>query len=843
MGCCLLAALAGPLRAQTFTNRSDREGLVPASDRDAEAWLRRAEEAATQGDWKLASDTIMRLIDQFGDRTVSIEEGHHYVSANQYAQELIGRWPAEGMETYRRLFDPEARQLLEAARKSRDVVALRQVARRFPHTSVGPEAVNLLSAWLIDMGAYGEAIDLLEHLSELPMSGLAAPIYQKLGIAYVLNAEPQAAARTLERLKAMKPAPADLEKRAAMLAEFIAKSHDSKNASEEAGWPILLGPPALMGRMPPIDPAVAPDIAQSDELPGSARINQSTAERIMKHTGRPPVWQMVSDGKSLFVTCPEGLVARDLGSFELLWKSVPKRLPRDPRLERHRFFTGQVEADNSERLDEPVTQAFYHEYRGAISTALGLVFVIEQVSTTGEHFPQKSGEIDPNNYSVGGDEFGEPNSLRAFDAQTGKAVWTKGRSGPVEDNLRYAHFLGPPTAVGKQLIAPLHVGADLQLARISPEGKLLGTILLGTGQPGMFPMNGTLYLTLHEGTLFVPTGAGMLVALSAHDLSLRWQTPYARSQMAIVQGSSPRQVGPGGIVLGGLAQVDEWLASPPLVAGSLVVLAPCDSEWLFAFDRRTGELKWQFPRGDHRYLVGSDGTRLFVAGKSIRAVDVETGSAGWNFEPPAHALLGRPALSGDSILAPTEDGLVRLRAATGEKAGLETERSQGSGVTAPPMKPPAGMLGNLLVVDGSLYSAAAQLLSRFPDIERSRAIANSTLAKTPDDKPSLLRLAEISAIRRDWREAVSLLDRADPLAPAVQNGVSPTSDIQERIRHHHVQAILNLAAQCKPDEQAALLERAVNGATRVADQVNASLAMCDLRKEQGNVRGAIEEAL
>src|SRR5262249_46450312 len=205
------------------------------------------------------------------------------------------------------------------------------------------------------------------------------------------------------------------------------------------------------------------ETASGDALPGTGRSRVNDVIRLIKRTGRPPVWQMVSDGKMLFVSGPEGVFARDLATFDFLWKGIPRRPPRDRSIEQQRVLTGIKGADNSARLDEPTTQALFHEYRGAVSTALGLVFSIEQAGTPREQFPSKDGVTPPNNIFLG-DDFAEPNSLRAFEAESGRALWTKGRGGPIEDGLRYAHFFAAPVAAGSNLVAPFQLAADFQLA-------------------------------------------------------------------------------------------------------------------------------------------------------------------------------------------------------------------------------------------------------------------------------------------------------------------------------------------------------------------------------------------
>jgi outer membrane protein assembly factor BamB len=848
-----------PQGTEARAPRSDRDGLVPVSDRDAESWLKRGRDAAAQEDWKLAADTLSRVIEQFGDKTVSLDDGRHFFSAARCAQDQIRQWPEEGLAMYRLLYDPEVRQRLDAAQKAGDLDALRNIARKHPHSTYGPEAINLLAAWLIDRREPGEAVELLTRLLELPHSRI--PKWQtqaKLAVAYALSGDVAAASGVLKQLRADQTAhgqdarargsegqrqrdgatsPADFEKRIDAISRFIEAARSqpattqtvlplgpTQSAGRVGSWPILLGPPSAEGQMPAVDPAIAPDTALCDTLPGGDQVSANHVLRLIKRTGRPPVWQMVTDGRMLFVTCPEGLMARDLASFDFAWKGVSKRLPRDRVVESQRLRMGLIETDNSDRLDENSTRALFHEYRGAVSTAMEMVFVIEQAGTPREQYPSKEG-VPPKNDIFYGDDFAEPNSLRAYEAETGRAVWTKGRGGPIEDGLRLAHFFAAPLPVSASpeavLAAPFQLGADFQLAVIARDGKLVKTILLGTGQPGMFPMNGILPPTVYEGTIYVSTGAGMLVALSAHDFSLRWQTPYERSPMTMTRMAPTHQFGPAGPATGGLGQADEWLAGPPLVVGSLVILAAPDSVSLLAFERQTGRLRWSFPRGEHRYLIGSDGQRVFVAGKTILALDAGTGQSIWAMYPGASSITGRPALCGNEIFVPTDDGLVRLRAATG--AGANPAKLSGG----------EEALGNLLAFDGALYSLTADGICKFPDIERSRIIAEEALAKNPADRRSLLRLAQLAALRKDWSAALGLLDQADAGGAGGGSSAADEGDLVDRIHHQRVSALIQLAGQATAMERAGLLQRAVSAAKRPDDALEAGLAMCELQSEGG----------
>src|SRR5215210_1989583 len=117
--------------------RREGEGLIPPSDPDAESWLKRAADAATDGQWKLAADTLERVVDQYGDKTVS-PDGKSFFSASDYAQQLISEWPDEGLKTYRLLYDPQVKLLMDRARGNFKLDGLREIVRKYRHSTYGP---------------------------------------------------------------------------------------------------------------------------------------------------------------------------------------------------------------------------------------------------------------------------------------------------------------------------------------------------------------------------------------------------------------------------------------------------------------------------------------------------------------------------------------------------------------------------------------------------------------------------------------------------------------------------------------------------------------------------------
>lgn len=837
------------------------EGLMPPNDRDAEAWLKRAKEAADRGDWKLAADTLERLIENHGDATVATDKGR-YRSVISVAQSQIANWPLDGLAAYRILYDPEAQRLLELAKRNYDFDALREIARKYPMTTPGPKAIDLLSGWLIDRHQATEAIELLQQLSKLPHHEMSdREILQKRAIAYTLANQRARAAKILKQLRHWKNSdnnvtlpknwPQHIESMQRFFENIKLDQSRAQNNSTRMGWPYRLGPSSARGRMPHVDPVMAEEDGWSASLPGADRLTDSQLRQIRKITkrqARPPVWQAISDGQRLFVTCPSGLVARDLATFDFLWQAFPKFKRHDPELWRHRqMVMGNVQVlvqggrqtitfnnnNNEVRLDELSTRTLFREHRGEVSTAFGLVFIIEQDGTPNEQRPTLEGVL-PSNAHLDDQALSDPNTLRVYEADTGRLVWSKGRGGAPEDKLKHAHFYAAPVATTSHIIVPYLRRQDLLLAVLKPDGTVVKEVLLGSASTGMFPMNGTLQPTVHDGTIYVPTGAGRLFALNEYGCSLRWLTKYERT--VSVEHLAPRRLFARHRQLS-IPQADEWLSSPPVIAGGLVLLAPHDSDQLWAFDQEDGALKWSFSRKRHRhrYIVGADDRQILLAGERIEAVGLDTGKSLWKSDELHPS--GRPVICGEHVLVPTTKGLIRLNFETGEPIGKRLPTDE--------------PLGNLFVFEGSLYSVGATKISKYPDPEQTRTLAMARLAKNPSDIEAMMRLVWLAMLSKNWQHALELLDRAedaldDPPGPMIgppQPFEMSDEKIRSRLAHQRVEALLSLASESDRENKQKLLQQAVAAARRPGDRIRTGLAMIEDLAERDQLLSGFEQAL
>ncbi|MCB9852707.1 MAG: PQQ-binding-like beta-propeller repeat protein [Phycisphaerales bacterium] len=808
------------------------EGIQPAIDRDAESWLRRAEDAANREDWKLVADTLERVVRDHGSTLVQAPDGT-YRSAIEMAQAQIASLPPEGLEAYRILFDPTAKRLLHLAQENHDLNPLREVARVYPMTSQGPEALDLLTVGLLDSLNPGEALAFLNRLDRLSQSRVSkTEIRLRIAVAAALLGQRD---RSLKILAATTSDGAGIAARIAAIRAFVeSDGADGLMRSHFSGaWSSRLGPTSV-GIAEALSPLVQSNSANVAVLPSKEKADPKAFRDVAIEQGRPPVWRVVSDGERLFVSCPAGIVALDSSTFDVLWQALQTTQPIDPRIAEHRqivrgFGVIIQEMDEQSLLDDYTTTSLFREYRGAVTAANGLVFSIDQEKGLAERNPSRDGVL-VGQQSAEGELFAGGNTLMAYEAETGRLLWECGRRGPRGHPLTDVHFYCTPIAYGDNLLVTFVRNGDIYLGELNRDGDVIREIAIGTGRSAFFPMYGVLEPTIANGSVYVPSGAGLLTALYEHDLSLRWLTRYERINQSPGLGFDR----PGALINSVVTTpTDEWLSTPPIQAGGCVLLAPQDANALLAFDVETGKQLWSRPRGSDRYVVGATDDIVVIAGKSVTALRVADGTEVWSVQrvPGTDAealhLSGRPLMFEDRVLAPTLDGLIALDLTTGKAIGDRV----GEGLT----------LGNLCAFDGALYSIGNTKISRYPDPVQAQDIALERLKRDPHDIQALQRLAWLAALRSDWTTSLDWLDRADSAIEAMRSERggrddgerSSLAESSDRVSHYRVNVLISMADEGDEETRSIQLKKAYAAARMPVDRAVAGLALASHEFAEG----------
>jgi len=795
-------------------------GLIPAYDRDAERWLRRAREASERNDWKLAIDTLERVIREHGTSIVATGEQASFRLAVDLAIGQMANFPPEGLRAYQILSDPIANRLLERGLAEHDLNALREIADVYPVASAGARALDELTVRLLDQRRALEALDYLNKLSQYhPNYLLPEEIGLRRALGFALMGRDRAAGAALDILEQNHGADDGFNDRLQRLRKFLSSARATRAGEMRfsLAWPTRMGPMQNgCARIP--TPSLVSAAADYFEYPLTERPQRATVSKIMRRKGRPPVWRAVSNGELLYVTCPTGLFALDLSTLKLAWRAFQKAddvpearaIHQMQRAGRLRFQQEEIE-----RLDEFTTTALYREYKGAVSTGLGLTFVIQQSPLVGELTPTARGRP-ARSQPLSSADSAWSNAIVAYEADNGRIKWILGPGGRnVDSKLADARFYCTPVAADDELLVTyVRQSGDFYLGALDRDGKLLREVILGSGSRQAFPYYGLIEPTVLDGRVYVPTAAGLLVSVRLRDFSPLWLTAYEREDP---QGSQRSRRRPW-FTQATWSPQDEWMSSPPLVTQGRVILAANDSDDLLCFNAQDGTQVWSRPRDSHRYLIGCDNERVYLGGKTVEAVSLEDGKSIWLYQSASDDQpAGRPVLTDDAVLVATTTAIVRL------------DRKDGTPSEIGAIEP-----GNLLALPGALYSVGPYAVAKLTDPSQAEQLVRDRLAVHPDDVAANLRLAQLLQRQGELSAARTQIDATTDLLTNMQDAL-PTDDIVgrsllddtlARVASAHVSILHDLALDEDDDEaRAALLQAAIDTARTPSDVIGAALEM------------------
>ncbi len=807
---------------------SFRATLQPSEE--ATTLLSRADEAIKRKDWKLAIDSLQRIVELPGEHILT-SDGRVYESARLQAHRRIASLPARGLQAYRLVYDGEAAALAARALEQHDPALLRTIVEKHLLTSVGDDAALALADWLIDEGRFAEAAGLLQRVKSVyPDSDLPAwVIPSRRAVCAAGMGQRQRAEAILRKLATTRPAgstpatqpdaseeqassgclpPAD---RLRQINAYIARTAAARASLQAASWPMTLGSPLRNGRMPAVEPTFIDHRPWTVPLPVTEpRQGFGAVEQYARRGKLIPVRQMVTDGRTLVVKGQRELLGLDVDSFTPVWRTGTRLDPADvpPQPQQEVVALGHLvleEAGERDPLDDdPVVRRLLYDSVGAgVVIALDMVLTVEwsQGPPRPLAMAGRAGGVFGGGVVIGGVLQGGarspssgPNRVIAYSLRDGSLVWMSDTtrmtgSGSEDARLGAVEFVSVPIPVNGYLLAPCRVNSDLYAVALDPRTGVLARqfYLCGTGG-GPFDSLHALEPAAADGVVFIPTGRGMLFALEASTWSVRWAVRYELPE--------------GGLPAAG------WLPTPVIAVADVVLCAPGDADYLFCLDRATGEVRWRVPREGFAYLLGATDAHVWMAGPQVQLIEVETGRPVWRQGCGEPA--GRGVISGDRIYLPTVEGVVAMNALTGEDIA-DAQPVAG--------EPP----GNLLAWDGSLYSVGISSVKKFPDLNRGYADAVSRHLADPTSAPRAIRLAWLELLRhRPAKALAAMADLPETLKAKDERRY-------EQVIHLRVLAMLELAASGEVPSSRALelLREARTIAASPEDAIHTALALGD----------------
>ncbi|APZ94314.1 PQQ-binding-like beta-propeller repeat protein [Fuerstiella marisgermanici] len=306
------------------------------------------------------------------------------------------------------------------------------------------------------------------------------------------------------------------------------------------------------------------------------------------------------------------------------------------------------------------------------------------------------------------------NYLRAYDLKTGMAIGLLGGSVGLSSKdeapnpLKGFYVLGAPLVMGDRIYMMAENDQGIFLLQLQP-GQLDQT----TRPFSLRPVHSQLLsvprhslrdhpVRMHSGV--IPSyGRGLLicntcdekiVAVSAEDHSVRWvhryptnvAVPELNPQIAVVGNAHSRDISDDNDLS------SRWQDALPRIVADKIVVTPRDSDRLICLDLQTGQQIWTRPRGNMRRIVYVDESSVVLTGTdTVESLRLEDGEAVWRVQIEAGHVSGSAATDGRVLHVPTSAGtIVSLELATGRTLIVRPV--------------PDDQIGNLLCVDGSLYS-------------------------------------------------------------------------------------------------------------------------------------------
>ena len=277
------------------------------------------------------------------------------------------------------------------------------------------------------------------------------------------------------------------------------------------------------------------------------------------------------------------------------------------------------------------------------------------------------------------------NSLTAYDAATGRLLWTRPDNvatpitdktgppvapvpGPVEQvvagdenqQLSGGGFMSAPVAFGKLAIAPVNINGAIYLYGLDPQddGKTVWHSYLCDEPESGASSWSPIQLSISGSDLFVNCGTGVVFVVDPSSGRIRFARRYhQRGERA----SYGRQNSPTHNRL----VFDGWSSDVVLPWSNQLIVFASDTPVVESIDRSSGEMIWRLDTSEGGskvdYIIGAWDGQLYLGGPStILAIDLEgEGRIAWGGDDLFDGKLsrGRAMVTAEGIFVPVEDSI------------------------------------------------------------------------------------------------------------------------------------------------------------------------------------------
>jgi outer membrane protein assembly factor BamB len=650
--------------------------------------------------WADAARVLQALLDVPDDVLVSVKrrgkdgkEVACWTGIHCEAARLLDTLPASGRTLYAAAHGPRASSLLNEARKKADVRLMGEVARRYPNTVAGAEALGLLGLYHLDRGCASLARLHFARLLERPDADQVTPatLFQA-ALALRRAGDSGLSEKAWNRLATRDQGGVRVGTKAMSLADL----REELERSEVPGTPARAHGIQSVSRMKPRwKRATAYAVVTRALLEHAVQRQQARREPAL------PAFFPIGSGDSVIYRSHRGLHAVDVRTGRQSWEatfegSIDRMLALSP-------YSSDFETWIETYLDVSPHVLFGNALLGTLTIDTARLYAVEDLAVPPyRSYMRPRGRMpgnSPPDLGPGLIDAAYSSRLRALDAATGKPVWDVGGSqpGPLSDS----YFLGPPLPLDDRLYLLTEKNNELAVACLGAAGGSVIWKQALTFAPTRMLLDPGRRLqaacpVFGEGVLVCPTNAGVIIGVDVLGPGLAWAYPYRGEDLTQPEPSLDRRKR-----ITRTRVTSEWQAPITIVDQGKVVFTAPDSRSVHCLSIRDGSPLWEVARAaDDHYVAGVFGGKVLVVGNRVcRALDLVDGKQRWQVETGEPS--GRGVACGSMFYLPLKE---TVRGRGPAIYALDVDKGT---IVARVSVPPKEFPGNLLVLQGELFSQTA----------------------------------------------------------------------------------------------------------------------------------------
>ena len=741
-----LIELWEPGRNQLAASES---AAILKTDPELEALMEKAERFRKEQQFGIATKLWQSVLERSGDALYSTD-GEIFFSLAQQVEAVLATLPSkQGLDAYRISADANAKAIMAEAGDPLNENALRKVVRLYFLSSIGDDAALTLSSIYMDQFDFVGAYRMLSKIQDVypDPSVSMVDVNVRMALCQAMMGEEDNAVAAINRAKTLANGVANrnLEAVERSIPELVLQGAASSvdlefamalsNRSRKGTMPALpsvyldndlksvwqyyfLPKTLIWSDLKNIKPFVGDGLQK--EIKDSIKGDEKALIEKWRRLRWRPAGDLVFEGDRVFFKTAVDLSVwnRNAKDDEVIWRPLWRN-----KFEMDDMTLSLVQAQSSLRrggrsrevqglADMPSKSYEVQLFADRVSSQLaiqdGILYTIEGGRFDDRHVSYQNRR---NLRYSGHFRRGRSNHLTAYDAGSGKLLWTLPESiesesetsadepfgspekpASIEDvplmvddsaetntHITSGGFMSTPVFYGGLLVVPVNHGGAIWIYGLDPKenGKTVWrSYLCDEPNTGANP-NAPINLSIDGSDLFASCGLGVVFILDPTTGLIRFAKPYERDGQA--QVTVRNRWRSGGL---NRKRFGSWNSDTIVPYGRQMICLSSDAKYIQALDRNTGAMIWSGERHPLEakvdYLIGVHDNILYAGGReTILAFNLaEEGRMVWGGRKlfDGGVSYGRGMVTPDGVFVPVEDSiqLFSLNGENGKAVKLKT---------------------------------------------------------------------------------------------------------------------------------------------------------------------------